>query len=394
MMAIVFISMGQSVYWQIMPILGREFGFTETQITSIISTSSLVFLVLTPSWGRLSDRVGRKKVLLLGLIGYVITTLLFSFIVYQGLTKTFSFIFIFSLILFVRILNSSLVAGQRPATGAYIADITSEEERSAGMGKFGAANNIGTILGPVLVGTLVGFSFFSSDTPSLSLLTPILIMTLITLLIFIVVFIYLPESELKAIDPAGQEDFSKVLDKNLRLLMVIGTLVFISFAIIQSVTAFYLQDRFNFDFYQTASYTAASLGSMAAASILVQLTFVQKYMGPSVNLLKYSLPFFAAGSLLIVFSPNFLFIVFGMSSIGIAMGLASPGYTATASLNSSSKNQGAAVGLAMVAPGLGFTIGPLSGGFLYEISRDLPFMMILPILILIFLLLPSLNLDK
>ena len=101
-----------------------------------------------------------------------------------------------------------------------------------------------------------------------------------------------------------------------------------------------------------------------------------------------------AGSLLIVFSPNFLFIVFGMSSIGIAMGLASPGYTATASLNSSSKNQGAAVGLAMVAPGLGFTIGPLSGGFLYEISRDLPFMMILPILILIFLLLPSLNLDK
>ena len=167
MSAIVFISMGQSVYWQVMPIIGREFGFTEIQTTSIISASSFIFLVLTPLWGKLSDQVGRKKVLLIGLVGYVITTLLFSFIVYQGLTKEISFFILFSLILFARVLNSSLVAGQRPAMGAYVADITSEEDRSAGMGKFGAANNLGTILGPVLVGTFVGFSFFPDSIATL-----------------------------------------------------------------------------------------------------------------------------------------------------------------------------------------------------------------------------------
>ena len=196
MTAIVFISMGQSVYWQTMPILGREFGFSEIQITSIISSSSFIFLVLTPWWGKLSDQIGRKKVLLIGLIGYVLTTLLFSFIVYQGLMKEISFLILFSLILFVRILNSSLVAGQRPAMGAYVADITSEEDRSAGMGKFGAANNLGTILGPVLVGTFVGFNLFSDEVPSLSLLTPILFMTVLTICILLVVILFLPESKI------------------------------------------------------------------------------------------------------------------------------------------------------------------------------------------------------
>ena len=68
------------------------------------------------------------------------------------------------------------------------------------------------------------------------------------------------------------------------------------------------------------------------------------------------------------------------------MGLGTPGYTAAASLNSDSESQGAAVGLAMVAPGLGFSIGPLLGGFLYEASPSLPFLTILPIFALVFLI--------
>ena len=394
MTAIVFISMGQSVYWQTMPILGREFGFSEIQITSIISSSSFIFLVLTPWWGKLSDQIGRKKVLLIGLIGYVLTTLLFSFIVYQGLMKEISFLILFSLILFVRILNSSLVAGQRPAMGAYVADITSEEDRSAGMGKFGAANNLGTILGPVLVGTFVGFNLFSDEVPSLSLLTPILFMTVLTICILLVVFLFLPESKIVKLNVDSKQNFSDVLDSNFKLLLLIGTLVFIAFAIIQSVTAFYLQDKFNLDYYQTASATAISLGSMAISSIIVQLTFIQRFSGPSIKLLEFSLSFFALGSLIIIFANNFIIIVCGMTFVGVGMGLASPGYTATASLNTNTSNQGAAVGLAMVAPGLGFTIGPISGGFLYETNHIFPFVIILPILLVIYLLLSRLKLEK
>ena len=69
-------------------------------------------------------------------------------------------------------LNSALGAASRPATGAYVADITSDEDRSAGMGKFGAANNIGTIAGPVLVGSLIGINLFSIDIQNFGLATP------------------------------------------------------------------------------------------------------------------------------------------------------------------------------------------------------------------------------
>ena len=77
MFIIVFVSMGQSVYWQTMPILGRELGFSEVQINSLISISAAMFIIFTPFWGRLSDRIGRKSVLIIGLSGYVISSLIF-----------------------------------------------------------------------------------------------------------------------------------------------------------------------------------------------------------------------------------------------------------------------------------------------------------------------------
>ena len=73
------------------------------------------------------------------------------------------------------------------------------------------------------------------------------------------------------------------------------------------------------------------------------------------------------------------------------MGLASPGYTSPASLNADPNNQGAAVGLAMVAPGLGFTLGPFLSGLLYSISISLPFLFILPLFLAVLFILPKLN---
>ena len=64
MLIIIFVSMGQSVYWQTMPIIGREFGFSEMEINTVVSISAAMFIIFTPFWGRLSDRIGRKSVLL------------------------------------------------------------------------------------------------------------------------------------------------------------------------------------------------------------------------------------------------------------------------------------------------------------------------------------------
>jgi len=389
MLIILFVSMGQSVYWQTMPIIGREFSFTEIEINTLVSISAAMFIVFTPFWGKLSDRIGRKKVLLIGLSGYVLSNIVFLYSASLGLLGAFTGFSLLMILLISRVINSAIGAASRPASGAYVADVTSEEERSSGMGKFGAANNIGTILGPVLVGSLVGLNIFNIQIEQFGLLTPLIVMSMIMALAALFVYIYLPDNRINSDEKI--QDTKIVLDFNLKLLISIGVIVFTAFAIVQSVTAFYIQDRFGYDLGQTAQTTALLLGTMALMSIVSQLTIVQKYKGGPLNLIRFSIPLFILSSVLIIFSPNFLFIYIGMAAMGLGMGLASPGYTSAASLNADKDNQGAAVGLAMVAPGIGFALGPFLSGILYSYSMNMPFIFILPLFLILVLLIRKLE---
>jgi len=389
MLVILFVSMGQSVYWQTMPIIGREFQFTEIEINTLVSISAAMFIIFTPFWGKLSDRIGRKAVLLIGLSGYVFSNIIFLYSASLGLIGAVSGFSLLMILLAARIVNSAIGAASRPASGAYVADVTSEEDRSAGMGKFGAANNIGTILGPVLVGSLVGLNIFDIQIPQFGLLTPLIVMSIVMAIAAIFVYIFLPNNEFGSETEIKSSDL--VFDNNLKLLLSIGITIFTAFAIVQSVTAFYLQDRFDYDLDETAKNTALLLGTMAFMAIISQLTIVQRYKGSPLNLIKFSIPLFILSCLLIIFSPNFFFLYLGMAAMGLGMGLASPGYTSAASLNADKDNQGAAVGLAMVAPGIGFALGPLLSGFLYSNSMNLPFIFILPLFLLLIILIKRLE---
>ena len=389
MLVILFVSMGQSVYWQTMPIIGREFQFTEIEINTLVSISAAMFIIFTPFWGKLSDRIGRKAVLLIGLSGYVFSNIIFLYSASLGLIGAVSGFSLLMILLAARIVNSAIGAASRPASGAYVADVTSEEDRSAGMGKFGAANNIGTILGPVLVGSLVGLNIFDIQIPQFGLLTPLIVMSIVMAIAAIFVYIFLPNNDFGSETEIKSSDL--VFDNNLKLLLSIGITIFTAFAIVQSVTAFYLQDRFDYDLDETAKNTALLLGTMAFRAIISQLTIVQRYKGSPLNLIKFSIPLFILSCLLIIFSPNFFFLYLGMAAMGLGMGLASPGYTSAASLNADKDNQGAAVGLAMVAPGIGFALGPLLSGFLYSNSMNLPFIFILPLFLLLTILIKKLE---
>lgn len=389
MLVILFVSMGQSVYWQTMPIIGREFQFTEIEINTLVSISAAMFIIFTPFWGKLSDRIGRKAVLLIGLSGYVFSNIIFLYSASLGLIGAVSGFSLLMILLGARIVNSAIGAASRPASGAYVADVTSEEDRSAGMGKFGAANNIGTILGPVLVGSLVGLNIFDIQIPQFGLLTPLIVMSIVMAIAAIFVYIFLPNNDFGSETEIKSSDL--VFDNNLKLLLSIGITIFTAFAIVQSVTAFYLQDRFDYDLDETAKNTALLLGTMAFMAIISQLTIVQRYKGNPLNLIKFSIPLFILSCLLIIFSPNFFFLYLGMAAMGLGMGLASPGYTSAASLNADKDNQGAAVGLAMVAPGIGFALGPLLSCFLYSNSMNLPFIFILPLFLLLIILIKKLE---
>ena len=76
--SLVIVGMGFTVLFPILSPLGREMGLSDFQITSIISASSLTVFLSSPVWGRLSDRWGRKRVMLIGLFGFSAGTVLFN----------------------------------------------------------------------------------------------------------------------------------------------------------------------------------------------------------------------------------------------------------------------------------------------------------------------------
>ena len=380
--------MGQSVYAQVMPLIGRELGFSVRLITSFVSISAFVFLLATPFWGRISDVKGRKTVLMIGFAGYIISSLLFVLVAYLGLIGVLLTTSLILSFLLARVLNSAIGAASRPASGAYIADITTEEKRSAGMGQYGAANNLGTIFAPIMVSfiafLITNTEIFPSSLEPFGRLIPVVFMSLLSLLALIMVYFYLPET----LDPNTKQIKREKMsyDSKLLIFVGIGVLIFICFSSSMTVAAFYIQDKFNFSILVTQERQGIAFGLLGIFSILVQLTFVQKTKIIPINFISISVPFFILGIIFIVISSSFTYFVVGMSFLGIAMGLSSPGYTATASLNADSSNQGEAVGVAMVAPGLGFAIGPFLSGMLYEISPNLPYLICIPIFIIIFLL--------
>lgn len=380
--------MGQSVYAQVMPLIGRELGFSVRLITSFVSISAFVFLLATPFWGRISDVKGRKTVLMIGFAGYIISSLLFVLVAYLGLIGVLLTTSLILSFLLARVLNSAIGAASRPASGAYIADITTEEKRSAGMGQYGAANNLGTIFAPIMVSfiafLITNTEIFPSSLEPFGRLIPVVFMSLLSLLALIMVYFYLPET----LDPNTKQIKREKMSYDSKLLVFvgIGVLIFICFSSSMTVAAFYIQDKFNFSILVTQERQGIAFGLLGIFSILVQLTFVQKTKIIPINFISISVPFFILGIIFIVISSSFTYFVVGMSFLGIAMGLSSPGYTATASLNADSSNQGEAVGVAMVAPGLGFAIGPFLSGMLYEISPNLPYLICIPIFIIVFLL--------
>ena len=109
-LALMGTAMGQSLVFAILAPLGREVQLNEIQITSIIALSALIFGVAAPRWGRFSDRVGRKPIIITGLIGYTLGTVLFTSVFYAGLTGLLSGTVLYIVLLVTRCSQSVIMS--------------------------------------------------------------------------------------------------------------------------------------------------------------------------------------------------------------------------------------------------------------------------------------------
>ena len=220
--------------------LAENLGASKTIATTIVGLFSIGQFIATPIWGRLSDRYGRKPILIISMAGLTVSYVLLAFAEYLATPLNLW------ILAGARLLNGLMSANLSVAM-AYVSDVTPEEKRAQGMGFIGGAISIGFMVGPALGGLLGG-----SDAASASLTVPSLVAAGVSVVtVFAMLFLkesMTPEQRAKhhhADQPGGLQAAKQVMRRPiLAQMMLIGFLVYFAMALFETVFPFWSGARF------------------------------------------------------------------------------------------------------------------------------------------------------
>jgi DHA1 family tetracycline resistance protein-like MFS transporter len=337
------------IYAQVAPFFASPF-----EIGLVVSIYSWMQFVFSPILGRLSDKYGRRPVLFVSMLGSAV-----GYVV-LGLANTLVLVFVGRII-------SGITGGNISAAQAYIADVTTKENRAKGMALFGAAFGLGFVLGPAIGGI----------TSKYGVHVPFFIAALLSLIAATAVYFVLPESRRVRTDGSDEEPIGRIAE-------LIGSLREPKFGTI-SLTYFLLVTAFSIMTYAFVLYTAFSFKYNAEQNgylfALVGLTAVfgqGVLFGPLVK--RFGETWLAAFGCLLM-AVTFIMIPFvspafaGLAGLlgvcimlAFANSLASPSLTSLASKITHEHRQGSALGILQSGASLARAIGPTIGGVLLNNS--------------------------
>ncbi len=361
LVSLVSVGMGFTVLFPVLAPLGREMGLSEVQITTIIAASGLMVFLFSPIWGRRSDRWGRKTVLLIGLFGFSAGTVLFNSVLYAGLEGWLSGTALFIALVLARMTHATMMSASMPAANAYMADITDVANRTRGMGAAGAANNIGSIMGPAVASLAV-----------FSLLTPLWVMAAVAFLNGLFVWRFLPEPPRPELRPPPTKRMSYA-DPRILPFVIVGVAMFTGMGLVQQTMGFRFQDVLGLSAADTAKYFGLAMMLSGLGALFSQMVIVQRLRVAPFTLLRLAMPLLVVAFVMMAMLQSQFWLTAAMIILGLGTGLAGPGFTAGASLAVSPSEQGAVAGVAGSCGPLGFTLGPAIGGFMYQYSPTLPY---------------------
>lgn len=355
---IVFIDLvGFGIIIPLGPYYATEIGATPTQVGILMAIYSLMQFLFAPFWGKLSDKVGRRPILLMSLLGSSISYLFFAFATEYWMLLT------------ARAFAGFFTANISTAM-AYVADVTEEKDRSKGLGLIGAAFGLGFILGPAIGGLLSEVGMRLGDKPPFGIGFAALGASTICFLNFLFAIRVLKES-------LTEEKKQKIQPRESRILLTkrflsqrpLGTLIILSFistfafAHMESTLALFVKDNWDWGFTK-ASFAFAYVGivSVFTQGFLIR-KMMPKYGEPPLMFIGIALT--ALGMLGISLSTEVWMLGVAVTAMGLGTGLFNPSNLGGISLSTSPQDQGKTFGIAQSFSALGRILGPLSGGFIY-----------------------------
>ena len=377
---IVFVDLvGFGLVIPLLPFYAERFGASAMQMTALFAAFSLMSLVTAPLWGRLSDRVGRRPVLMASMAAAALA--------YLWMAQASELWMLFAARAF-----AGACAGNIAAAQAYIADVTPPEKRAKGMGMIGAAFGLGFIVGPVVGGVLAG-----NDIATADLATPCLVAGALSLLAFLGVVLLLPESLPERVRHRGPGRIAPgriapgriapgrtapgriasaraaLSRPGLAPLLLVFFLVILAFSGMETVFAWWAIAQFGwgprstgFVFFYVGLLSAVMQGALIG-------TLTRRYSEE--RLMLGGLALIALGLLLMPLAGTLPVLLAAVSALALGMGATQPSINALISLRAGAERQGEIMGVAQSIGSLSRVLGPLIAGALYaELGRASPFL--------------------
>lgn len=344
----------------------RLLGLSEWHAGLSVTAAGVLWMLSARRWGGLSDRIGRKRVLLIALLAYALIYIVMAVFVDTALRSPPAVWFSVLALVGTRALVGLFYAAVPPTAAALVADAAPPGERAGVMAKLGSANALGMVVGPAAAG------WVAYQNLSLTLY----VAALLPLLALAAVAWGLPPAAAPEATANRPRSALAWHDPRLRLPVLAVFMAMISVTIAQVTVGFFAIDRLRLSPADGARMAGLALTAVGVGLILAQIGVMKLKGVPPRRWIAVGALISGIGfaSVALVQAPWHLPATYAVAAFG--MGFVFPSFQALAADSVDAHEQGAAAGAVASVQGFGMVIGPMVGTLLYRVAPALPYLLV------------------
>ncbi|MCZ6783297.1 MAG: MFS transporter [Proteobacteria bacterium] len=340
---------GFGIVMPVLPFYAEEYGASATTLGLLLAVYAAAQFVFAPLWGRLSDRIGRRRVMILTVAGTAVS------LGALALADTLAGVFAARLL-------AGVFAANVGVASAYISDVTADDERTRWMGMLGASFGVGFLLGPAIAFALAPWGYRA----------PLVAAACLAAINVLLVVAALREPAQHAGGSAGRMSRRDVLrDPLLRRLCGVNLLFSIAVTQLETVFAFFMMDRFDYDLREVAlvfAGMAVLMGGIQGGGMrALAARFSERGLVVTGSMVL------GAAFLLVPQSPTVPVLLVPLALAAAGRAILQPSLLSLTSLTAPPESRGVVLGTFQSAASLARVVGPVAAGWLYDQTQAAPF---------------------